>query len=59
METTQEILNGKKRILTIENNYEDGMKLESRIFERTDKIQEKSFFGLQMLRMKMRTTMNC
>ena len=25
-----------KRILTIENNYEDGMKLEPRIFKRTD-----------------------
>ena len=25
-----------KRILTIENNYEDGMKLEPRIFQRTD-----------------------
>ena len=45
-----------KRILTIESNYEDGMKLEPRIFGRTGKDLEELFFGLHMLRMMTRTT---
>ena len=38
-----------KRILTIENNYEGGMKLEPWIFKRMDQdLEEKLFFDLQM-----------
>ena len=60
-ETTHEMLRmGKKRIARLETIWEDGNKLEPCIFERTDKIEEKLFFGLQMLRMMTRnTTMNC
>ena len=44
-----------KRISHDRNNYEDGMKLEPRIFGRTGKDLEELFFGLHMLRMMTRT----
>ena len=41
--TTPDILQmGKKRILTLKNYYEDDMKLEPRIFEKTNQIWRKT-----------------
>ena len=54
-EKTPELLwMGEKNSHNRKQLWEDGNKLEPHIFERTDKIEEKLFFGLQMM---MRTTM--
>ena len=47
---------GEKNSHNRKQLWEDGMKLESRIFERMDKIERKIFFGLPMLRMTMSNT---
>ena len=60
-EKTPELLRmGEKNSHNQIQLWEDIMKLEPRIFERTDKIEDKLFLGLQVHRMMMRkTTMNC
>ena len=60
-EKTPELLRmGEKNSHNQKQLWEDGIKLELHIFGNTDKdLEEKFFFGLQMLRMMMRnTTMN-
>ena len=58
--TTEMVRVGEKNSHNRKQLWEDGNTLELRIFERMDKIEEKLFFGLQMLRMMTRnTTMNC
>ena len=59
MERTHEMLQmGEKNSRNWKQLWEDGNKLEPRILGRTSKdLEEKLFFGLQVLRMMMRTTM--
>ena len=57
METTHEMPRmGMKRILAIENNYGDSIKLEPRVSERTEKIRRKNSSSVFKIEERRRET---